>query len=360
MAQVGELYSFTFLQVENFKVKVISNNVAQQNASVQITSILGSYVSMTDNQGFSEEIFLNQSQSLTINVTLITGETETVTYNYTYDSNITVLEIPVTVPPRLVDKDKSKFNFYRFLTAQNVVLQNNKLGSENDSGVFTAIDSVLSLLPCDDYDFPNNYRRGKNKVYKPTFFQQDQISFIINYAVAFENDFADTRLGIVNNEGDLVYSNPSINKVDCNGFFQYYLDFMFPVIPNNENYFYIIYNQVSGVVYDISFPFIVNNYFHKNDYPLISYRNSTNIFNYSYSCLSNIRNVIRLDANLIDQQPEIELKQYREQTTGKLRNQKAYSNKTIKIETMFFDDHANDSMLALSIHDDIKINDMEL
>ena len=83
--------------------------------------------------------------------------------------------------------------------------------------------------------------------------------------------------------------------------------------------------------------------------------NSSNINVIRNDLVIVIKNVF-LPWNLVEQQPEIELEQYVEQTTGKRRNLKSISSKVLTMETYFFDDEANDMMLAISMHDDILLN----
>lgn len=91
-------------------------------------------------------------------------------------------------------------------------------------------------------------------------------------------------------------------------------------------------------------------------YVEVSYRNSSDIFNFGYEELPTFRNVIYLDLNVIDNQAELERTQYTEGSTGYVRNQKSQYKEFSILESYFFDEIAHGGMKGLSAHDDILLN----
>lgn len=347
--------------IENFQVEVQIAGTPTSGVNVAYTTANGPRVSATDGNGYSRAEYLFQSQPLSIIVEVPGEPQETFNINYTFTQSLTRVTLNIIAAPSIdIDVD-NRFSFYRFGKATNLFLQSGELGSKNDLGDFTALqNSVLSLVECKGNQIPNNYRRGKIRLYTPPFFRDDEISFILNFVPDFGgDDFNDIQMGIVNNKGELIGDPITINQTDCSGTDYYHVDFTFPIIANNNYNWFIIYNTVNEKVYYVSNPF--RNFLDEDRkcFPMLSYRNTCDIYNYGYECLTTVRNKIRLDINLVEGQAEIEIKQYREQSTGKLRNQRAQTAKVCSVETKQFDDGTNDAMMSLSVHDDILINDRE-
>lgn len=361
------LNSLSVVYIENFQVEVRLSGTPEAGATVAYTTANGARVGTTDSNGFSPAEYLFQSQALNITVEIPSESIqETFAYNYVFSRDLTRIILNITAQPSIDLDVENRFSFYRFGRATNLFLRLGQMGTIGETGIFTAIEnSVLSLVDCKDDKVPNNYRRGKQRFYTPPFFRDDQISFILNFTPNFGGDDPnDIEVGIVNNYGVIVGDPITLNSVNCSGTDYYYVDFTFPIIANGSFYWFIIHNTVTEQVYYVSNPF--RNFLSedKTCFPMLSYRNSCDIFNYGYECLDGttnplIRNRIRLDINLVESQPEIEIKQYREQSTGKLRNQRAQTAKVCSVETKQFDDGSNDGMFSLNVHDDILINDRE-
>lgn len=354
-------YSFGITYLENFQVEVKVSGIAQPGATVAYTTANGNRLSTTDANGLSNAEYLFQSQPLSIVVEApgFPQQTENITYTFSTDLQRVVVNI---IPEPSINLDaENKFSFYRFSRAFNLFIQGGQLGSKDAEDDFEAItESVLSLVDCKGDAIPNNYRRGKQRFYTPPFFRDDEISFILNFTLDFGgDDINDIELGIINNAGALVGDPIALNSLTCNTTDYYYVSFVFPILPNGSYYWFVIHNTVTEQVYYVSNPF--RNFLaeDKECFPLLSYRNSCDIFNNGYECLTTVRNTIRLDINLVEQQPEIEIRQYREQSTGKLRNQRSQTAKICSVETKQFDDGSNDAMFSLSVHDDILINERD-
>ncbi len=364
MAIVGELYSFSEEFIENFRVKVTVSGTALEGATVTITSpTWGTFVSTTDTNGFAKDVFLGNTESITVRVQeSLQDVDETFNVNYTYNQNLTQYLANVVIPPSL--GRPLNLHFVRWHKANLLFIQEGLIGTKDESEVFIAYTDGVGCL----YNktntvikkIPNNYRRIDRR-YKPPFFAGDQIEIIINLELDFGTDnFSDVSVCVINNAGQVVHTGISVNRVTCDTINNHYLSFNYPAGVDGRNLYYAIYNTNNEKVYYVSNPFRALSYEDKNCVPYIQYRNSTDLYDSPYECLSAFKNKLRIDFNLIEQNPEIQLKQSREETTGDLRNQRAVPAKVIKLETQFFDDGANDMMLTLSLHSSIIINERTL
>jgi len=251
---------------------------------------------------------------------------------------------------------ENKFNFIRWHLSIGLLSNGANIGKLNELNEFEALDEpVDSLVNCDTCtDLPNNYAKSKDFYYEPPFIADDNIVNIINFNIDLVG--INTEVVICDKNGKIVHSGIIINEVDCSGLISYYLDFDFPLIkPLNGYRFCIINTDTDGVLY-VSNPFRVELKKNKRCFPLLEYRSGCDIFNYAYECITDKSNTLRVDFNVVDEQPDISLKQYREQSTGITRNQKSETSKVVTIETYYFDKGANDAMLALSTHDVIVLN----
>ncbi len=251
---------------------------------------------------------------------------------------------------------ENKFNFIRWHSALGLLTDGTSLGVLNELDVFEALEeAVESLINCDTCtDLPNNYVKSVDHFYQPPFIVEDNIQNLINFDLDLTG--IDAQVLIVDAMGVIKHSGILLNEVDCDGTPKYYIDFEFPLLTRGYNYRYAIVSNDTNTVLYTSNPFRVEPARDRNCYPLVSYRSACDNFGYPYECITDKSNQMRLDFNVIDQQPDIELKQYVEQSTGKQRNQKSTTSKVVKIETFFFDKGANDAMFAFSIQEDILLN----
>lgn len=206
------------------------------------------------------------------------------------------------------------------------------------------------------YPFPNNYRRRKRssthaylRGYEHYFYAN--LNSLIN-----DSDFDDWVIGLFNRQSNEVQNFGSLVKDEIEApDFRFYKSFIIDSSVNTGLYYFVIYNSVNEEVKFISNCFEVINNDSISEYAFFQYKNSTNQFNFNYEDLP-IYNTYFLKLNVVESQPELDLTQYPEQTTGKVRNQKSQAKKVISLESYFFDDGDNDAMLSVSIHDDILLN----
>lgn len=205
---------------------------------------------------------------------------------------------------------------------------------------------------------PNNYRRFK-KEYYPAFLKDFQHFFYANLDDTIDDaDFDDWVLDIYDRYGNQIQADvaPLEKDVISGSDFRFYASFTIdPLVPNGV-YFFVVYNDQTDELKYQSNCFRVISLDIIDQYVYLQYRNSGNIYDFNYETVNQYNSVF-IDASVIEQQPEAELKQYQEQATGKMRLLKSQVRKQVNLETQFFDDEANDAMLSISVHDDILLNE---
>lgn len=203
---------------------------------------------------------------------------------------------------------------------------------------------------------PNNYRLN-NKEYIRPIPDGLQTSFFLNTDPVLSPVSGNLRLSVFDGEGTEVISDvATIQTTTAGGGYRIYVENMTIVGLNfGQVYRLIIYDTTnSEVLFQLNcFRFVPVT----DTLVEVSYRNSSDIFNYDYEQIPTFRNKIFLDLNVIDDQGEYDLKQYAEASTGLIRNQKSQLKSFVTLESFFFDDVAHSGMKGLSLHDDILLND---
>jgi hypothetical protein len=207
------------------------------------------------------------------------------------------------------------------------------------------------------YNLPKGYEKNKG-IMRPAYLRGYGHFIYFNLdEIITDADFSNWIIGLFDEQGNQVIAEiGTLQKdvVSVSGY-RFYLPFTIDGATPKGTYQMVIHNNViPALKYDSNWFEVITSDDIEN-YMLLFYRNSSNAFSFNYQGVNNY-NTIFLPMNIIDQQPEINLTAYRERTTGIIRNQKSQTAKVISIESYFFDDEANDMMLALSIHDDILIN----
>lgn len=207
------------------------------------------------------------------------------------------------------------------------------------------------------YKIPNRYRKN-NAVMYPAYLRDYGHFFYANLDEPIDDaDFANWVLSLYDKTGTEVAAGIGtlVKDIISGTEYRFYATFTIPVGIPKGVYQFVIYNSsTTDVKYQSNCVEVITED-DIADYVLLQFRNSSDIWNFNYDTITNY-NTLFLPMNLVEQQPEIELKQYIEQSTGERRNQKTTTAKVLSLEGYFFDDGANDGMLALSIHDDIVIN----
>ncbi len=207
------------------------------------------------------------------------------------------------------------------------------------------------------YEIPNNYRivnRNSEQAYLRDF----EHFFYANLdSTITDTDFDDWQMDLYNAQG-LVEADvaPLIKDIITGSEFRFYSEFTIPLtVDIGTGYYFVIFNNLTDDIKFVTNCFRVIGDDEIIEYVLLNYRNSTNMFNYNYETLTQSNNLF-MRANLIDAQPETELRQYKSAATGDRRNVKSQTDRVITLETYFFDDETNKVMVILGVHDEITLN----
>ena len=207
------------------------------------------------------------------------------------------------------------------------------------------------------YRIPNNYLKNSLSS-RPAYLRGYQHFLYFNLDVPItDSDFDEWEIALYDING-LVADEIGVLQKDIinDPEFRFYVSFTIPIsVSNSGDYYIVIYNSVSSIPIYQSKPVRVISEAEVDNFVLLSYRNSTDMFNFNYETVTDY-NTVFLPMNVIDQQAEITVTGYKEKSTGLYRNQKAQTNKVLSLEGYFFDEDTNDMMLAISVHDDILIS----
>lgn len=207
------------------------------------------------------------------------------------------------------------------------------------------------------YEVPNNYRRFR-KEYYPAYLKEFEHFFYANLDNTIQDaDFNDWVMDIYDRYGNQIQAGVGtlVQDVISGSEYRFYANFQIDSSVPNGIYYFVIYNSVTEELKYISNCFQVISNDEVDKYVFLSFKNSGNIYNFNYENVDSF-NTVFIDAAVVEQQPDAEIKQYQSQSTGKVRNLKSQVRKQVNLETHFFDDEANDAMLMLSVHDNIALN----
>lgn len=208
-----------------------------------------------------------------------------------------------------------------------------------------------------EFELTNNYRKSTN-LFAPALLKSNNHTVYVNLDSRISDaDFANWRVDlydVAGNEIDTGLGTLVKNSVVSS-------DYRFHFVCNidsgvaNGIYNMVIFNTSTSSIKYISTCIEVISTAEIPKFTYIQYKNSTNIYLFDYIGVEDY-NSFFLPMNMIEPEPESDLTQYRERSSGIIRNQKSQTAKAVKFDTYFFDEKAGDMMTALSVHDDIKVN----
>ena len=190
----------------------------------------------------------------------------------------------------------------------------------------------------------------------PFYVPTEAYSFYINFENPINDpDFDDFRLDIYQGAIEKDTNTGTLQKQLIDGdFYNIYCDFFFPALPNGQ-YQFVIKDTNTGLEKARSNYFIVQN----TNYDLISqrleYSSELNTSNFYYETLPAYTNKFRLALSKIDYQFPSEKKQYRNITNKQLRTITSFRDKTVKIESYYFDESGHEAMSSVIDHSRIII-----
>jgi hypothetical protein len=214
----------------------------------------------------------------------------------------------------------------------------------------------------EEWDLPKPYRIINKKYnHYAVVAQAEEFSFYINFDTPLTDpDFTSLRIGLIKGQ-TLVSMNIGTLVKDLfeDGVkYNLYASITLSASFEEGDYMMVIYNSVSGAVLFTSSGIQIMTPKNAKLYTCrIIHRNTYNIYKYYYARLPEYVNKIRLKLNLIEEQPEATIQQYRASSTGKLRNVSFELDKYIKLESYFFDDLAILGMYVFQMCDTININE---
>jgi hypothetical protein len=192
------------------------------------------------------------------------------------------------------------------------------------------------------------------RVYCPVIALGEAFSFYINCDIPF-SDTDTLRLDLVGTAGTFTNVAPlSKDVIPNNGGYNIFCNGTLNGIPTGQ-YQFVIKNGANQKC--ISNPIQVMSAASAEQTTVsVLYRNSRSRSRFRYFENTTFQNKIRLTVSLVDWTAEGNLEQYREVSTGTLRNEKLELDRKIKISTYFFDDGAHEAMTELGVSDSIIIN----
>lgn len=241
------------------------------------------------------------------------------------------------------------FNFIRWYRAT---------GATVDDLPITTHDAIDLTAP---YELTKTYQRAKRCFY-PVLLKDFAHLIMINLDNMIDDaNFPTYRVDLYQGGNEIQQGVGSLvkNSIDGSSYRMHFTGTIGAGVSNGYYQFVIVDTSPTDPAPDLVI--YVSNFFEVissdevSQFMFLQFRNSTDIYAFDYTNVAGYNNVF-LPINVIDEQPEIQLKQYRERSTGVLRNQKTQASKVLTLESDMFDEGAEDAMLALSVHDDIKIN----
>lgn len=208
------------------------------------------------------------------------------------------------------------------------------------------------------YDLPRRYRKNSKK-FSPALLRGFDHFIYFNLDEPIEDaDFSDWQIDLIDSSGTVVDASiGTLSKDIISGTsYRFYTTVNISASVPKGIYDVVVFNSSTNALkYQMDCVKVITDN-DLDEYALFAYRNSTNLYNFNYEGILKY-NTVFLPVNVIEHQIETNRKQYREQSTQKVRNQKSTADKVITVETYFFDERAHDMFGVLAQHDDIRIND---
>lgn len=272
-----------------------------------------------------------------------------------YDSSIQTnqyIEIDLAESPCVNFYPQETSSFLRLHLASGLVLDDNqvKTNPENGSVVFSGF--CEGCVAEENFYFINNYLRN-NREYKPKIRINETFNYIVNFVIDSIRISVDHSMSIIDEQGNVIGSNLDFDLIAVDGGFSMRVNTNIPPLSDGVVGRFVWSDPANEIT-------LMSNYFQfvndVEDLVFLQYRNSNDLYGFDYNIWSDAYNEIYLDLNQVEVQGEFEIKQYQEQSTGKVRTQKSISKKFVAFESYFFDEFGHDAMIALGVHDDIIID----
>lgn len=196
----------------------------------------------------------------------------------------------------------------------------------------------------------------QDRVYMPVIAVGEAFAFYINADQPFTDSDNSLTLGLVGEGGTVISGVSALTKdvLPDDAGYNIYCNGTLTGVPAGQ-YQFVIRN--GETVKCISNPVLVSSLAMAGKHTVpIKYRNSRDMYRFRFEDNEDFYTKIRIALTLTDWTAEGNFQQYREVSTGKLRNEKYELDRKVKINTYFFDDGAHEAMTILCAMDDIEIN----
>ncbi len=267
--------------------------------------------------------------------------------------DVVILEFDPVDPPDPVEGDELIIDA-RPVNSNNFVLWFNAFGDTAFNS--TTITNCINGLP---KPYRLNKRKGIN--HYPCIVNGEQFSFYINFDTDYKNpNFTSLRLNVINIYGNVQSAVAQLYQVmaaDGVSYFIYASPTLAGLTPgcyrlalvdvDDDGRILFVSQEIKVITTDIS----------KQETIRVQYKNSVNNYRYLYESIPDYINQIRLRINVLEENPEGELTQYRAVSSGKLRNVYVELDLAIKLETYYFDDLAHKAVFTFQVCDYIFFNE---
>jgi hypothetical protein len=213
------------------------------------------------------------------------------------------------------------------------------------------------------WDLPKGYRvnKYKNRKHYPCVVNGERFSFYINFDSNYNYpNFSSLRLYLFNKYGSVAANIGTLERVFQDDEVNYFIYASVTLSDIDKGKYRLAIVDESD---DLAVLFVSNEIevIEQTEADALTgrfrYRNSSTIFRFLYEKIADYYNEIRLRINVMEEQTEGKVEQYREVSTGIIRNTSFELDLFYAIETYFFDDLAHRATFVFQVHDIMLIND---
>lgn len=266
--------------------------------------------------------------------------------------DITILEFdPVDPPGPVVGTeliiDARPINSHNFITWFNAIGD-------------TAFNSTTITNCVNGYPKPYRLNKPKAKNHYPCIVNGEQFSFYINFDTDYANPlFTSFRLYVINIYGvvqDDVAPLLQVMAADGVSYFIYASVTLAGLNPGAYRLAIVNPNDAGRIIFVSQEIKVITTAIALQETFRVVYKASVNMYRFLYESIPSYVHEIRLRMNVLEENPEGELSQYRASSSGKLRNVYVELDLALKLETYWFDDLAHRAVFTFQVHDYIFLN----
>lgn len=266
--------------------------------------------------------------------------------------DITILEFDPVDPPDPVEGTELVIDA-REINKNNFISWFNAIGD-------TAFNSTTITNCVNGYPKPYRLNKQKAKNHYPCIVNGEQFSFYLN----FENDYANPnftsfKLYVIDIYGvvqDDVAPLLQVMAADGVSYFIYANVTLAGLTPGAYRLAIVNVNDAGRILFVSQEIKVITTAVALQETFQVVYKASVNMYRFLYESIPDYVHQIRLRMNVLEENPEGELAQYRAASSGKLRNVYVELDLALKLETYWFDDLAHRAVFTFQVHDYIFLN----